>query len=125
PFTAQGDYALVQQCLMNLIFNALEAMPQGGRITIRGGDDDTGDFVWLTISDTGPGIDDEDMPRIFEPFFSTKSAGKGTGLGLSMVYGIVREHNGTIEVESKSGQGTTFKLMLPRRQKNGLRANKR
>jgi PAS domain S-box-containing protein len=113
PFTALGDYALIQQCLMNLVFNAMEAMPQGGTITISGGSDLKEKKVWLAIKDTGRGIEPEDLPHIFEPFFTTKEGGKGTGLGLSMVYGIVREHNGTIEVESNPDGGTTFKLVLP------------
>jgi len=113
PFTAWGDYALMQQCLMNLIFNAMESMPQGGDITITGGKFQQEPRVWLSISDTGAGICAEDLPRIFEPFYSTKGDGKGVGLGLSMVYGIVREHNGTIEVQSEPGRGTTFKMILP------------
>jgi two-component system, NtrC family, sensor kinase len=113
PYTAWGDHALMQQCLMNLIFNAMESMPQGGQITISGGKIADKGKVWLSISDTGHGIDTEDLPRIFEPFYSTKGDGKGVGLGLSMVYGIIREHNGTIEVQSEPGQGTTFKMVLP------------
>lgn len=113
PFTAMGDYALIQQCLMNLVFNAMEAMPGGGRITITGGSSPKDKKVWISIRDTGRGIDAEDLPHIFEPFFTTKKGGKGTGLGLSMVYGIVREHNGTIEVESTPEGGTTFRLVLP------------
>ncbi len=113
PFTAKGDYALIQQCLMNLVFNAMEAMPEGGKVTISGGSKAEENKVWLSITDTGRGIDAEDLPYIFEPFFTTKKDGKGTGLGLSMVYGIVREHNGTIEVESTPEGGTTFRLVLP------------
>jgi two-component system, NtrC family, sensor kinase len=113
PFTAWGDHALMQQCLMNLIFNAMESMPQGGDITVAGGRIADKQKVWLSISDTGHGIDPEDLPRIFEPFYSTKGDGKGVGLGLSMVYGIIREHNGTIEVQSEPGLGTTFKMVLP------------
>ena len=113
PFTVWGDQALIQQCLMNLIFNAMEATPEGGRITIQGERDGDANKVRLTIADTGQGISEEDVPRIFEPFFSTKNAGKGVGLGLSMVYGIIREHNGTIEVDSAPGKGTAFKIVLP------------
>jgi two-component system NtrC family sensor kinase len=112
-FTAWADNALMQQCLMNLLFNAMESMPQGGEITINGGKFPEEEKVWLSISDTGHGILAEDLPRIFEPFYSTKGAGKGVGLGLSMVYGIIREHNGTIEVQSEPGRGTTFKMVLP------------
>jgi signal transduction histidine kinase len=113
PFCAWGDHGLIQQCLMNLIFNAMEAMATGGHITILGGRDIQSDNVWLSISDTGHGIHPEDLPRIFEPFYSTKAAGKGVGLGLSMVYGIIKEHNGTVEVTSEPGHGTTFKIVLP------------
>lgn len=113
PFQAWGDYALIQQCLMNLIFNAVDAMPKGGRITISGGYSDSGGQVWLTISDTGYGIHPDDLPRIFEPFYSTKEIGKGVGLGLSMVYGIIREHNGTVVVESEPDKGTAFRITLP------------
>lgn len=113
PFSVWGDYALMQQCLINLVFNAMESMPQGGKMTLTGGDGPEDGKAWLAISDTGQGIAAEDLPRIFEPFYSTKTAGKGVGLGLSMVYGIIREHQGNIEVESEPGQGTTFKMTLP------------
>ncbi len=115
PFTAWGDYALIQQCMMNLIFNAMEATSAGGTITIRGGTEKDGERVWLSIADTGHGIRPENLEQIFEPFFSTKETGKGAGLGLSMVYGIIREHNGTIEVESEPGKGAMFKMVLPRK----------
>ena len=121
PLLAWGDYALIQQCLMNLIFNAMEAMPEGGVITIAGDSHPDGDKVWLAISDTGPGIHPDDLPRIFEPFYSTKTASKGVGLGLSMVYGIIREHNGTIEVTSEPGRGAVFKIVLPHRPSAGAR----
>jgi two-component system NtrC family sensor kinase len=114
PYTAWGDSAQIQQCLMNLIFNAIDAMPHGGKLTVAGGIDEKGDLVWLTVSDTGHGIDADELPRIFEPFYSTKTEGKGVGLGLSMVYGIIREHNGTVEVNSEMGKGTTFRINLPR-----------
>jgi PAS domain S-box-containing protein len=113
PFTAWGDPSQIQQCLMNLVFNALDAMPQGGVLTISGGVGPGEDMVFLRVSDTGCGIDPEVLPHIFEPFFSTKDEGKGVGLGLSMVYGIVREHHGTVEVESQPGQGATFTIHLP------------
>jgi two-component system, NtrC family, sensor kinase len=113
PFVAWGDYALIQQCLMNLIFNAMESMPRGGRMTISGSTSPAEKKVYLTIADTGHGIPPEELTRIFDPFYSTKLDGKGVGLGLSMVYGIIREHNGTIEVRSDPGQGTVFKIALP------------
>ena len=98
---------------MNLVFNAMEAMPKGGTITFSGGIDADPLKVRLSIADTGQGIAPEDLPRIFEPFYSTKGAGKGVGLGLSMVYGIIREHNGTIEVKSRQAEGTIFTMTLP------------
>jgi len=114
PFKVRGDSAQIQQCLMNLIFNAIESMPEGGKLTINGGLDDKEDMLWLTVADNGQGIKPEDLPHIFEPFYSTKVNGKGVGLGLSMTYGIIREHNGAIEVDSKPGKGTEFKIKLPR-----------
>jgi signal transduction histidine kinase len=114
PFKVSGDSAQIQQCLMNLIFNAIESMPEGGKLTISGGVDDGKDMVWLTVADNGHGIKPEDLPHIFEPFYSTKVDGKGVGLGLSMTYGIIREHNGVVEVDSKPGKGTVFKIKLPR-----------
>lgn len=114
PFTAWGDHALIQQCMMNLVFNAMDAMPpEGGKITLSGGRIDHEDRVWLSLADTGHGIDKQHLSRIFEPFYSTKNDGKGVGLGLSMVYGIIREHNGDIEVYSEPGKGTVFKITLP------------
>ena len=113
PFQAWGDSAQVQQCLMNLVFNALESMPDGGEITITGGTETEKEQVWLTVADTGHGIADTDLSKIFEPFYSTKVDKKGVGLGLSMVYGIIREHRGTIDVESQVGRGTAFTIRLP------------
>lgn len=104
---------MIQQCLMNLVFNAMESMPEGGTMTFSGGKNDNGDKVWLALADTGQGIDEQHLPRIFEPFYSTKGDGKGVGLGLSMVYGIIREHNGNIEVDSELGKGTVFRITLP------------
>lgn len=112
-FTAKGDYTQIQQCLMNLIFNAIESMMDGGTLTLSGGQDRELKTVWMTVADTGYGIDSEDLPRIFEPFYTTKKEGKGVGLGLSMVYGIIREHEGSVEVESEPGKGSLFKLTLP------------
>ena len=114
PFKICGDSAQIQQCLMNLIFNAIESMPEGGKLTISGGLDDGEGMVWLTVADNGQGIKPEDLPHIFEPFYSTKVDGKGVGLGLSMTYGIIREHNGIVEVDSKPGKGTVFKIKFPR-----------
>jgi signal transduction histidine kinase len=114
PFSACGDFAQIQQCLLNLVFNAIDAMPNGGTLTISGEIDEDADIVCLEVTDTGCGIDPEDLPRIFEPFYSTKTDGKGSGLGLPMVYGIIREHHGDVEVESQPGKGTTFRIKLPR-----------
>ncbi len=114
PFTAWGDYGQIQQCLLNLIFNAIDAMPKGGTLFIKGGEDETTGFIWLEVTDIGQGIDSENLQHIFEPFFTTKTAGKGVGLGLAMVYGIIHEHQGVIEVESTPGKGTTFRMKLPK-----------
>src|SRR5262249_16675031 len=112
--------------VMNLCVNANDAMPDGGTIAITVGREalDTafasthpwaraGDFVTVTVADTGTGIDAEALPRIFEPFFTTKDVGKGTGLGLATVYGIVQRYNGLIDVQSTAGRGTTFRIYLP------------
>jgi PAS domain S-box-containing protein len=108
-----GDPNQIQQCFLNLIFNALEAMPGGGDLDIRGDLEQKGRVVRLEISDTGTGIPSEVLPHIFEPFFTTKAKGQGVGLGLSMVYGIVQAHRGEIEAESRSGGGATFRLRFP------------
>lgn len=115
PLIAWGDYGQIQQCLLNLIFNAIDAMPKGGHLTITGRDDEHPEFVTIDVADMGLGIDSENLQRIFEPFFTTKTAGKGVGLGLAMVYGIIHEHQGTIDVESAPGKGTTFRLKLPKK----------
>jgi two-component system NtrC family sensor kinase len=109
-----GDSSQLQQVFTNLIFNAMEAMPQGGKLRISGGVLEEEAKVWLEFSDTGEGIAPENLSRIFEPFFSTKGDGHGVGLGLSMVYGIVREHRGEVSVDSRLGEGTTFRLVLPK-----------
>jgi signal transduction histidine kinase len=108
-----GDPCQLQQVFTNLIFNAIEAMPKGGKLRIAGGVEPEGQRLWLEFNDTGEGILPEDLPRIFEPFFSTKGAGVGVGLGLSMVYGIVRDHGGEVQVSSIPGAGATFRVILP------------
>ncbi len=121
-----ADVGMIEQILINLIVNARDAMPAGGSITVstETADIDTayvnlhpeaepGNFVCFTVSDTGVGIYPEYLPRIFEPFFTTKEAGKGTGLGLATVYGIVKQHQGWVDVSSQLGCGTTFKIFLP------------
>lgn len=112
--TVWGDPSQLQQVITNLIFNALEAMPNGGRLSIRGEVDLENDQVRLSFQDNGEGISAENLPRIFEPFFSTKTQGHGVGLGLSMVYGIIREHQGRVEVESSPGRGAAIIISLPR-----------
>jgi two-component system, NtrC family, sensor kinase len=109
------DPSQMQQVFMNLILNAAEAMGGHGRLTLRIEHDPIDDFVTVTVSDTGHGIAPDDMEKVFTPFFTTKEAGRGTGLGLAICYGIMREHRGTIAVESTVGEGTTFTLTLPTR----------
>ncbi len=122
--TVRADPGSLQQVLMNLVVNAQDAMPQGGRITIetanerppRGASTDSPPItpdVLLRVTDTGEGMDEETQARVFEPFFTTKKAGAGTGLGLATVYGIVRQHGGQIELRSAPDQGTTFRVYLP------------
>jgi two-component system NtrC family sensor kinase len=108
------DAAQVQQIILALAMNALEATPSDGRVSIDVSPG--GDGVELVVSDTGWGIPQEHLDRIFEPFFTTKEAGKGVGLGLAVVYGIVSGHHGRIGVESEPGRGTTFTVHLPLRQ---------
>jgi PAS domain S-box-containing protein len=110
-----GDPTQLHQVLLNLCVNARDAMPEGGRlaITARNLDTPTGPHVLLEVTDTGGGIPPELREKIFEPFFTTKCAGKGTGLGLSTVAGIVKRHQGSIELTSEPGRGTTFQVRLP------------
>ena len=108
-----GDAARLRQVVLNLVINAVEAMKGHGSLTIKTRVHADGQRVRLEIADTGPGIPEEILPRIFDPFFTTKRVGEGTGLGLSVTYGIVKEHHGTIRVESKVGKGTTFLVDLP------------
>ncbi|OGW36426.1 MAG: hypothetical protein A2010_02580, partial [Nitrospirae bacterium GWD2_57_9] len=121
--TVMADSGQIEQVLMNLASNARDAMPQGGRVTIKtsladidpdeAGGQRGGRSVLLSVTDTGTGMDKETQKRIFDPFFTTKEQGRGTGLGLAMAYGIVRQHQGTIQVSSKPGSGTTFTIALP------------
>jgi PAS domain S-box-containing protein len=113
PLEIWGDQAQIQQCFTNLFFNALEAMPGGGTLTLRSGKDSRIGEVWVEVCDTGEGIPPQVMPHIFEPFFSTKKDKSGVGLGLSMVYGIITSHHGRIKVESVPDQETTFRIVLP------------
>ena len=103
----------IKQVVMNLLINASQAMPAGGRITVKTALVNGGKYVSLAISDTGTGISKEIIPQIFNPFFTTKGPEKGTGLGLSVSYGIVQQHGGQISVESIPDSGTTFTILLP------------
>lgn len=103
----------IQQALLNLLSNASEAMPEGGTLTVTAKHSKSDGFVETVISDTGCGISEEDLKNIFEPFFTTKEEGRGVGLGLSVVHGIITRHNGSIEIESKPDEGSTFKVRLP------------
>jgi signal transduction histidine kinase len=106
---AAFDPDQIKQALINLIKNSMQAMTKDGRLTVETGA--WGDSVWVSVADTGEGIPKEQVTRLFEPLFTTKK--KGSGLGLMVVYRIVREHGGRIDVESKPGKGTTFRLWLP------------
>ncbi len=122
----EADAGMMEQVLVNLVVNARDAMPHGGdldisteRALLRDSDlhinseGRAGEFVCLSVRDNGTGIAPEHLPRLFEPFFTTKQAGKGTGLGLATVYGIVKQHQGWIEVDSRPGAGSTFRIYLP------------
>jgi PAS domain S-box-containing protein len=124
--TVYADKGQIEQVLINLATNARDAMPKGGILTIgtglqsvetprdsEYGSTDPGCYAVITISDTGCGMDENVRKRIFEPFFTTKEVGKGTGLGMAIVYGILKQHNGFIEVYSEPGCGSTFKIFLP------------
>jgi signal transduction histidine kinase/CheY-like chemotaxis protein len=125
-YVVSADAGRLQQVLMNLALNARDAMPKGGTLRMRVDslalqpqdpppyrNMAPGNWVRIRVSDTGTGIDDQALPHIFEPFFTTKSLGKGTGLGLAQVYGIVKQHDGFIDVETRVGEGTTFVMYLP------------
>ncbi|MGE0866265.1 MAG: ATP-binding protein, partial [Vicinamibacterales bacterium] len=128
PLITYADAGMIDQVLMNLAVNARDAMPGGGRLIITTSQQVVderlgrlhqevapGDYVALSVSDSGTGIPSDVLPRIFEPFFTTKEAGKGTGLGLATVFGIVKQHSGLLQVESEPGQGATFRVLLPAR----------
>jgi PAS domain S-box-containing protein len=122
----QADVGMLEQVIVNLVVNARDAMPEGGQLLLttqvihfaetsppHHPEARAGEFVSLTVTDTGTGIATEHLSRIFEPFFTTKEVGKGTGLGLATVYGIVKQHQGWVEVASRLGKGSTFRVFLP------------
>jgi len=124
--TVLADAGQIEQVLMNLVTNARDAMPDGGYVYIETLSADldeesakardlrkTGTYAVIAVTDSGMGMDEKTKERIFEPFFTTKDVGRGTGLGLAMSYGIIKQHNGSIEVESEDGMGTTFRIYLP------------
>ncbi|HET7459268.1 MAG TPA: PAS domain S-box protein [Gemmatimonadaceae bacterium] len=129
PGHVRADPSQIEQVLLNLVLNARDAMPSGGRLTIGTADHAPGAvggvpvatnggaplsaYVALTVTDTGVGMDEATMARVFEPFFTTKEVGKGTGLGLSTVYGIAKQSGGDVHIESELGRGTTVTVLLP------------
>jgi signal transduction histidine kinase len=123
---SRADPTQMEQVIMNLVWNARDAIPQSGKVTVETRDIEVtedfarerpygspGKYIRLSVSDTGTGMDAATLDRIFEPFFTTKEIGKGTGLGLPTVYGIVKQHNGFLDVHSEAGQGTVFHIYLP------------
>jgi PAS domain S-box-containing protein len=126
PATVEADASMMEQVFLNLAVNARDAMPRGGKLSVRISMADVdeahverhpearaGRFVCISNSDTGCGIPPENLSRIFEPFFTTKDVGKGTGLGLATIYGIIKQHQGWVEVKSTVGKGTTFRIFIP------------
>jgi len=109
----QGNERELQQCFLNLIFNAIESMPEGGRLSVMSKLESDKKNARIEILDTGYGIPEKNLEYIFDPFFTTKEEGKGTGLGLSIVYGITKNHKGSIRVNSKEGEGSSFILTFP------------
>ncbi|MBT8358890.1 MAG: PAS domain-containing protein [Desulfobacterales bacterium] len=109
----RGDTNRLQQCLLNLVFNAIEAMPDGGELKITSEIDEPEKAIRIKVEDTGPGISKENLDHIYDPFFTTKEEGQGTGLGLSIVYGVTKNHGGKIHVKSTVGKGTLFTLSYP------------
>jgi signal transduction histidine kinase len=111
------DAAQAEHALINLLVNARDAMPDGGRLTLATANvaltDGAPGWVQLTVSDSGPGIEPQALPQLFEPFFTTKPDGQGTGLGLSQVHGFVHQAGGQVEVDSEPGRGARFHLLLP------------
>lgn len=124
--TVMADKSQIEQVVMNLVTNSKDSMPEGGTLSIdvsavsmdekfahTHGFADAGKYACISVSDTGHGMDSETQRKIFEPFFTTKEVGKGTGLGMAIIYGIIKQHNGVINVYSEPGRGTTFRIYLP------------
>ena len=128
-FAVEADQGQIEQVLLNLFINASDAMPGGGDLILKTMntthedmkgklyDPKPGNYVLLTVADTGTGMDEKTMERIFDPFFTTKEMGRGTGLGLASAYGIIKSHGGYIDVDSTPGHGTTFSTYLPASEK--------
>jgi signal transduction histidine kinase len=116
------DASRIQQVITNLVLNAVDSMPEGGRVEVETRVAGEGRAVEVRVKDSGEGIAEENLPRIFDPFFTTKEEGKGVGLGLAVVYGIVEAHGGSIDVESSVGAGTTFTVRLPIAEEEGEEA---
>jgi two-component system NtrC family sensor kinase len=110
---ASCDFSRLQQAFINILWNAIEAMPQGGVLTVVTDLDPKQAMIEVHIIDTGTGVPEENLERIFEPFFTTKEEGKGVGLGLSVAYGVIRQHHGEIQIQSKVGEGTHVTIQLP------------
>jgi signal transduction histidine kinase len=136
--TVMADINQIEQILLNLATNARDAMPEGGKLSIQTdlmgidegfqkehGYGTPGTYVLLTVSDTGVGMEEEIKGKIYEPFFTTKVLGKGSGLGLAVTYGIVKQHNGFIDVETAPGKGTTFRIYIPAAEAKAVRPESR
>ncbi|HDL20815.1 MAG TPA: GHKL domain-containing protein, partial [Nitrospirae bacterium] len=112
-FFVKGNHSKLEQIFVSIFTNAIQAMKNNGKLTVRLRPDTENKNIIITISDTGPGIPEEDIKNIFEPFFTTKPVGEGTGLGLSVCHSLVQEHRGEIEVKSRLNEGTTFVIKFP------------
>ncbi|RPH47260.1 MAG: PAS domain-containing sensor histidine kinase, partial [Desulfobacteraceae bacterium] len=113
PLIIKGDMNQLQQCFLNLTFNAMEAMPQGGQLDLIVELNREHNKACVKVRDTGTGINPDNMPYIFDPFFTTKGEGEGTGLGLSIVYGIIKNHGGHISVKNRAEKGCSFIVTFP------------
>jgi two-component system NtrC family sensor kinase len=129
PVNVKADPSQMQQTLMNLVINGIQAMRKGGTLTLGFGqerarpqwapDRPEASYLVVCVKDEGEGIPRENINKIFDPFFTTKGVGEGTGLGLSVAFGIIKEHEGWIDVESELGKGSCFKVYLPREECHG------